>query len=83
MRDHRGPCASSVREVRQAPFPVRPGSDRKSSGHPHQDGEDSVWTAFGRAHAILDNLIAEKTIPPMVIEAVLVAILLIARRRLG
>ena len=31
------------------------------------DGEDSVWTAFGRAHVILDNLIAEKTIPPMVV----------------
>ena len=25
------------------------------------DGEDSVWTSFGRAHVILDNLIAEKT----------------------
>jgi enterochelin esterase-like enzyme len=31
------------------------------------DGEDSVWTAFGRAHVILDNLIANKTIPPMIV----------------
>src|SRR5687768_10252471 len=31
------------------------------------DGEDSVWTAFGRAHVILDNLIADKAIPPMVV----------------
>ena len=31
------------------------------------DGEDSVWTAFGRAHVILDNLIADKTVPPMIV----------------
>jgi enterochelin esterase-like enzyme len=31
------------------------------------DGEDSVWTAFGRAHVILDNLIADKGIPPMIV----------------
>jgi len=31
------------------------------------DGEDSVWTAFGRAHVILDNLIADKIIPPMIV----------------
>ena len=31
------------------------------------DGEESVWTAFGRAHVILDNLIAEKKIQPMVV----------------
>jgi enterochelin esterase-like enzyme len=31
------------------------------------DGEDSVWTAFGRAHVILDNLIADKTIPPLIV----------------
>ena len=31
------------------------------------DGEDSVWTAFGRAHVILDNLIAEKVMPPMIV----------------
>jgi enterochelin esterase family protein len=31
------------------------------------DGEDSVWTAFGRAHVVLDNLIADKTIPPMIV----------------
>ena len=31
------------------------------------DGEDSVWTAFGRAHVILDNLIADKAVPPMVV----------------
>jgi enterochelin esterase family protein len=26
-----------------------------------------VWTAFGRAHVVLDNLIADKTIPPMIV----------------
>ena len=31
------------------------------------DGEDSAWTAFGRAHVILDNLIAEKKVQPMVV----------------
>ena len=31
------------------------------------DGDDSVWTAFGRAHVILDNLIAEKKVSPMVV----------------
>jgi enterochelin esterase-like enzyme len=31
------------------------------------DGEDSVWTAFGRVNTILDNLLAEKKIQPMVV----------------
>jgi enterochelin esterase-like enzyme len=31
------------------------------------DGDDSVWTAFGRANVILDNLIADKKAEPMVI----------------
>jgi enterochelin esterase family protein len=31
------------------------------------DGEDSVWTAFGRANVILDNLIADKLAPPMIV----------------
>ena len=31
------------------------------------DGEDSVWTTFGRANVILDNLIAKKEIQPMVV----------------
>ena len=31
------------------------------------DGEDSVWTAFGRAHVILDNLLAAKKIQPMIV----------------
>ena len=31
------------------------------------DGEDSVWTAFGRAPVILDNLIADKIMPPMIV----------------
>lgn len=31
------------------------------------DGEDSVWTSLGRAHVILDNLMAEKKIAPMVV----------------
>jgi enterochelin esterase family protein len=31
------------------------------------DGEDSVWAAFGKVHVILDNLLAEKKIQPMVV----------------
>jgi enterochelin esterase-like enzyme len=31
------------------------------------DGDDSVWAAFGRAHVILDNLIADKAMPPMIV----------------
>ncbi len=31
------------------------------------DGEDSVWTAFGRANVILDNLLAAKKIQPMIV----------------
>ena len=31
------------------------------------DGDDSVWTAFGRANVIVDNLIADKKTSPMVI----------------
>jgi enterochelin esterase-like enzyme len=31
------------------------------------DGDDSAWTAFGRANHILDNLIAEGKITPMVV----------------
>ena len=31
------------------------------------DGDETVWTTFGRANQILDNLIAEKKASPMVI----------------
>jgi enterochelin esterase-like enzyme len=31
------------------------------------DGDETVWTQFGRAHQILDNLIAEKKAAPMVV----------------
>ncbi len=31
------------------------------------DGDETVWTQFGRAHLILDNLIAEKKAAPMVV----------------
>jgi enterochelin esterase family protein len=31
------------------------------------DGDETVWTQFGRANSILDNLIAEKKASPMVI----------------
>ncbi len=31
------------------------------------DGEESVWTAFGKVNVILDNLLAEKKIQPMVV----------------
>jgi enterochelin esterase-like enzyme len=31
------------------------------------EGDDTVWSEFGRANLILDNLIAEKKAPPMVV----------------
>jgi enterochelin esterase family protein len=31
------------------------------------DGDDSAWTAFGRANQILDNLMADKKLSPMVV----------------
>ena len=31
------------------------------------EGDDTVWTEFGRANLIIDNLIAEKKAPPMVL----------------
>lgn len=31
------------------------------------DGDDSAWTAFGRANHVLDNLMADKTLSPMVV----------------
>ena len=31
------------------------------------EGDDTVWTEFGRAHAIIDNLLAEKKATPMVV----------------
>jgi enterochelin esterase family protein len=31
------------------------------------DGDETVWTQFGRAHLILDNLIAEKKVAPMIV----------------
>ena len=31
------------------------------------DGDETVWTQFGRANLILDNLIAEKKVAPMVV----------------
>ena len=31
------------------------------------DGEDSVWTTLGRANVILDNLLADKKVQPMVV----------------
>ena len=31
------------------------------------EGDDTVWTEFGRANAVIDNLLAEKKAPPMVI----------------
>src|SRR4029453_9112576 len=31
------------------------------------DGDETVWTQFGRANLILDNLIAERKVAPMVV----------------
>ena len=65
--------SKTTKQVRRVHIYTPPNYDRMTARLPvlyllhGGDGEDSVWTAFGRAHAILDNLIAEKTIPPMVV----------------
>jgi enterochelin esterase family protein len=50
-----------------------PGYDGGSARYPvlyllhGADGDETAWTAFGRANLILDNLIAEKRLRPLVV----------------
>ena len=65
--------SKTTRQTRRVHVYTPPNYERTASRLPvlyllhGGDGEDSVWTAFGRAHVILDNLIADKTIPPMIV----------------
>ena len=65
--------SKTTKQTRRVHVYTPPSYDRMTSRLPvlyllhGGDGEDSVWTAFGRAHVILDNLIAEKAIPPMIV----------------
>jgi enterochelin esterase family protein len=65
--------SKTTKEPRRIHVYTPPGYERMTSRLPvlyllhGGDGEDSVWTAFGRAHVILDNLIAEKQVQPMIV----------------
>ena len=59
--------------VRRLHVYTPPGYERASARLPvlyllhGADGDDSAWVAFGRANQILDNLIAEQKLGPMVV----------------
>jgi enterochelin esterase family protein len=65
--------SKTTRQTRRVHVYTPPNYERTTSRLPvlyllhGGDGDDSVWTAFGRAHVVLDNLIADKTIPPMIV----------------
>ena len=65
--------SKAVNGVRRAYVYTPPNYDRGAARLPvlyllhGADGDDSAWTAFGRANHILDNLLAEKKIAPMVV----------------
>jgi enterochelin esterase family protein len=65
--------SKAVNGVRRAYVYTPPNYDRGTSRLPvlyllhGADGDDSAWTAFGRANHILDNLLAEKKMTPMVV----------------
>ena len=65
--------SKAVNGVRRAYVYTPPNYDRGTSRLPvlyllhGADGDDSAWTAFGRANQILDNLIADKKMTPMVV----------------
>ena len=59
--------------TRRAWIYTPPGYDRSSNRLPvlyllhGADGDETVWTNFGRSNVILDNLIAERKVAPMVV----------------
>jgi len=65
--------SKTTKQTRRVHVYTPPNYERTSSRLPvlyllhGGDGEDSAWTAFGRAHVILDNLIADKVVPPMIV----------------
>jgi enterochelin esterase family protein len=71
--DIRWYASKAVNGMRRAYVYTPPGYDRGTSRLPvlyllhGADGDDSAWTAFGRANHILDNLLADKKLAPMVV----------------
>ena len=65
--------SKAVNGIRRAYVYTPPNYDRGTSRLPvlyllhGADGDDSAWTAFGHANHILDNLIADKKMAPMVV----------------
>jgi enterochelin esterase family protein len=65
--------SKAVGGVRRAYVYTPPNYDRGTARLPvlyllhGADGDDSAWTAFGRANHIFDNLLAEKKMTPMVV----------------
>jgi enterochelin esterase-like enzyme len=65
--------SKSLDATRRVHIYTPPGYERGSTRYPvlyllhGADGDDSVWTAFGRANHILDNLIADKKLAPVVV----------------
>jgi enterochelin esterase family protein len=65
--------SKAVNGTRRAYVYTPPNYDRGTSRLPvlyllhGADGDDSAWTAFGRENHILDNLIAEKKMTPLVV----------------
>ena len=65
--------SKTTKQARRVHIYTPPNYDRMTSRLPvlyllhGGDGEDSVWTTFGRANVILDNLIADKIAPPMIV----------------
>jgi enterochelin esterase-like enzyme len=65
--------SKAVSGIRRAYVYTPPNYDRGTARLPvlyllhGADGDDSAWTAFGRANHILDNLLAEKKVTPMVV----------------
>ena len=65
--------SKATNSVRRLHVYTPPGYDRGSNRLPvlyllhGADGDDSVWTSFGRANQILDNLMAGKKVAPMIV----------------
>jgi enterochelin esterase family protein len=71
--DIRWYSSKTVNGVRRLHVYTPPGYDPRGARLPvlyllhGADGDDSAWVAFGKANHILDNLIAERKIAPMVV----------------
>jgi enterochelin esterase family protein len=65
--------SKATNTVRRLHVYTPPGYDRGTARLPvlyllhGADGDDSSWSAYGRANQILDNLMSEKKLPPMIV----------------